>query len=806
MKIKARPINKTAFFFFLLCSLLFFCPLSQSLESITLKGVEIQGNLRVEKDGIRLHLKSRAGDAYDPAVVRRDVKSIYRMGFFDDVKAELSSNGILTYSVTEKPYIREINIVGNKEVSREKIDAALGIGVRTILDRDKVSKGVENVKKLYREQGHLNAKVDFAISPLENNQAIIQLEIDEGKRLLIKKISFEGNKTFSDSDLKGVMATKEEWFLSFLDNRGVLENDILTNDRALLSNHYYDHGYIDLKIGEPLILRRRDGIEVVIRLEEGDQYRVGKVEIGGDLIQEAETLLNKIEITSGQIFRGKRLRNDIGTLSEIYSDKGFAFVQVEPANKVNPEEKTIDIALVITRGPPVYFNRITVSGNTKTRDKVVRRELRATEQELFSGDKIEKSRNALRRTGYFEDVQLDVKKAKQPGTVDLLVGVKEGPTGTFSVGGGISAGDFFATSSVSEKNLFGRGQKVNVQFNLGTSAQDFNLSFTEPYLYDTPLSLGVNAFNREQDFSDFTSRKTGFSTTTSYPLKYIGLPFFQRPPSDDPGFERTEENYHPILEHARGGMGYQIAHEKINNIDDDASDEVQAEEGKSLTSSISPTLTYDSTDHHFSPTEGTKSRLGVEFAGLGGDVNFIKTDVSARWYYSFLRDPDWGTYTLALGGTLGYGVSLSDRPNGEDNLPLFKRYFPGGMKSVRGFDDRSLGPRGTESCTNTDEVAGVNCTIGETDESIGGDKQAIMNLELHFPIYDEFGLRGLAFFDSGQAFASSESFDLGEFRNSVGVGGSWLSPFGPLEVSLGFPLNAESGDETSVLGFSLGGQ
>ncbi len=183
---------------------------------------------------------------------------------------------------------------------------------------------------------------------------------------------------------------------------------------------------------------------------------------------------------------------------------------------------------------------------------------------------------------------------------------------------------------------------MNLHFNLGTSAQDFSLSFTEPYLYDTPLSLGVRAFKGEQEFSDFDSRKIGFGTTTSYPLTYIGLPFFKRPSSGDPGFERTEENYHPILEHARGGMGYRITHEKIDNIDDDASDEVRAEEGKSLVSSISPTLTYDSTDHFFSPTEGTKSSLGVEFAGLGGEVNFIKTDVSARWYYSFLKDPDWG--------------------------------------------------------------------------------------------------------------------------------------------------------------------
>ncbi|MFQ5904267.1 MAG: outer membrane protein assembly factor BamA, partial [Candidatus Binatia bacterium] len=369
MKKKDRVFfNRATSLFVLSYFLLLLCPLLHAQEGVRLKEVRVQGNLRVEEDGIRLHLKTRPGDLFDPVVVDQDVKSIYRMGFFDDVRAELSPDGVLTYSVREKPYIREVKILGNVQVSREKIETALGVRPRTILDRSKVSEGVKRVKKLYSEQGYVNAQVDFAISLLENNQAVILMEISEGSRLLIQKISFEGNRAFSDSELKGLMATKEQWFLSFLTNRGVLERDVLTNDLAILSSHYYDHGYINHKIAEPVILRRRKGIEVVIRIEEGDQYRVGKVEIGGDLIQDAEALLKKVQITTGQIFRGSRLRGDIATLSEIYSDKGFAFAQVAPVTKINPEEKNVDIALVITRGPPVYFNRIIVSGNTKTRD------------------------------------------------------------------------------------------------------------------------------------------------------------------------------------------------------------------------------------------------------------------------------------------------------------------------------------------------------------------------------------------------------------------------------------------------------
>lgn len=788
MRETAGVFNKRALCLVFFCSLLILSAPSPAQE-ISLKEVRVLGNLRVEEDGIRLHLKARAGDPFNQAAVDQDVRAIYRMGFFDDVKAELSPDGVLTYSVKEKPYIREVKIQGNSQLSKEKIETALGISPRAILDRDKVAEGAERVKKLYGEQGYLNAGVDYSISLVENNQAIVNLSIEEGERLLVQKISFEGNRAFPDSELKGLMATKEKWLLSFLTNRGVLDRDILTNDLAILSSYFYDHGYINHRLDDPIILKQRDGIEIVIRVEEGEQYRVGKVEIGGELIEEAEILLKKMELTTGQIFRGSRLRGDIAALTEIYSDKGFAFAQVDPVTRVNAEEKKVDIALVIARGPPVYFNRVMITGNTKTRDKVVRRELEVAEQELFSGDKIKKSRNALQRTGYFEDVQLTSKKTDQVDTVDLLVDVKEGPTGTFSIGAGYSSGDnFIFTTSVAEKNLFGRGQSINATFDLGTVRQDFNLSFTEPYLFDSPLTLGVDAFNTRREFNEFTSGKTGYGVRTSYPLKRLDLPYFRRPSGDD-RYANSEGDYPPYIEYTRGGMSYELTREKIGSIQSGAAASIRDEKGISWTSSLTPGLSYDSRDHFFNPTQGTNAGFSVKFAGLGGDNNFLKTDAKGRWYYPLLKDANWGgTYTAALGGALGYGVGFKERLNGKKNLPLFERYFPGGMNSVRGFSERSLGPR-------------------EGDDAVGGDKQAVFNAELLFPIVEQYGLRGVAFFDMGQAFKKSDSiFDFGEFRRSIGVGGRWLSPFGPLRVELGFPINKKSGDDTSVVGFSLGGQ
>jgi outer membrane protein insertion porin family len=799
----AKIIARYYFLFAFLCSL---SAASSAFgqEKVILKDVKITGNSRVEDDGIRLHLKSRPGDVFNSATVDQDVKAIYRMGFFDDVRADLSPDGVLTYAVKEKPYVRELKIQGASQVSREKVETALGISPRTILDRAKIAEGVDKVRKLYSEQGYVNASVDYAVEVESNNQAVITLDIVEGNRLLIKKVSFEGNKAFSDGELKDQISTKEEWIFSFLTHRGVLDRDMLTNDVAILSNFYNDHGYVDHKIDDPVILRGRDGLEVVFRIHEGAQYRVGKVEIGGDLIEDGKQLLKSINLTTGQIFRGSRLREDIATLSDTYSNKGFAFVQVDPVTNVDSKKKIVDVALIITRGPPVYFNRILVAGNTKTRDNVVRRELLANEQELFSGNKITQSRNALQRSGYFEDVQVTTKKTEQPDTVDVLVDVKEGPTGSFQVGAGYSNGDgLLFNSNISEKNLMGRGQSISANSSLGTKRQDFILSYNDPYFRDTRMGLGLQAFNTKQDYSDYNERKIGFGVTSSYPLKYWKMPFFGATPAESKGSDVLPGN-EPITmwDYMRGSVSYDLTRDKIYGVDpSSAPDSILSEEGTTLTSSVTPGITYDSRDHFFAPTQGTKSAFAIKMAGLGGDSRFIKTDLSARWHYLLFKDPNWGgSYVLALGGSLGYGVDF-----GQSTLPLFERYFLGGINSIRGFTDRSIGPRVPSGCITDNSTDPPTKTCNGTDV-VGGDKAIVSNTELLFPIMEQYGIRGVAFFDMGDSFNDFQKLSFSDIRRSVGAGVRWMSPFGPLRVELGFPINKRPHDETSVLGFSIGSQ
>ncbi len=774
-------------FLFVLGVLVLFPCQATATEVVNVVEVKIRGNLRVEEDGIRIHLKARPGSPLDSATVDQDVRSIYRMGFFDDVKAEVSPDGILTYIVKEKPYIKEITIEGNSKVGKDKIETALGIRPRTILDKDKVAEGVEKVKKLYEESGYGNAKVDYAISPAENNQASIVMYIAEGEQLLIEKISFEGNHSFSDSELKGLMGTKEKWFLSFITGRGVLDQDILTNDVAVLAAYYYDHGYVRHKIDEPVILRGSEGIQIFIRIQEGEQYRVGKVELGGDMIEEPEKLLQSIKLTSGQILRGNRLRDDINGLTEKYANRGFAFVKVEPVTKVDDQAKKVDIAYVITRGPPVYFNRVVIAGNTKTRDKVVRREMKVDEQELFSGNKIKESRNALQRTGYFEDVQLNTKKTERPDTVDLLVDVKEGSTGTFSIGAGYDSGNSISVNlAITERNLFGRGQSLSANGTLGSVDQNFVLSFTEPYVNDKPLSLGVSGFKSKNEYSSFNLSQLGFAISSGYPLSELnGLPFFgTRTPALPSEAELDgREDVYSALHYMRAGVTYGLTHQNISGVSENASQDLKDSEGTSLTSSVTPSVSYDSRDQYFNPTEGAIGNTSFKLAGLGGTTYFFKGDLAGKWYYPVFKDPDWGgTYTLSLGGAIGYGVGY----NGPSSLPLFERYFPGGINSVRGFEDRSLGPRDSQG------------------DLVGGSKQGILNVELIFPILERMGLRGVAFFDMGEAFRHDQSISWGGFRRSVGFGARWQSPFGPLRAELGFPLNARSYDKTSILGFSFG--
>jgi outer membrane protein insertion porin family len=750
-------------------------------DDVRIDRVVITGNQRVEEEAIRAQVRAQPGTRLNEETVDNDIRAIHRMGFFDNVAAELSQQDgkwVLTYRVTERPLIREVHIEGNKKISREDLEGALKVRPKTIFDPEKVRRGIEEAKKLYEKKGYLDASITYTTEPVGENEMVLTYRIDEGKVVRITHLVFEGVRAFSARQLRNVMQTKQAWFLSFVTGAGNLDSDVLKTDIERLTAFYYDHGYIDVKIDEPVIKREKTGLTVTIKIDEGQQYKVGSVDISGDLLPDMAAARKRLSLAPGDVFRTSKLREDITALTEVYGDQGYAFVNVTPDTTVNPATKTVDVTYKVSKGPEVYIDKIDITGNTKTRDKVIRRELQVQEQQRFSGTKLRRSQERLRRLGFFEDINITTRRAESEDRLDLLVDVKEASTGTFSAGAGISSGETFLFNvRLSEINLFGRGQRLILNADVGSIRRNFTLDFTDPYLYDTQVTGRFTLFNWRLIYDQFTRSGTGGSVGALYPLTALGWGSLA-------GYS---------LEDTRAGMDYRIEDADISDVSPNAPAPIQVAQGTSLTSSVTPRLFRDTRNHPFDPTAGSLQDLSFQFAGLGGDSKFIKLDARGRWYFPVWKSPSLGTFVLSHGTTLGYGFSYSGDTS---ELPLFERYFPGGINSVRGFKILSLGPR-----TTVTDTYGLN----EGAFPIGGSEQLIFNNEFIFPIVEGLGLKGVVFFDAGNAFTTFQGIDFGEMRMSVGGGFRWLSPIGPLRIEVGFPLNEHVGDQTQTVMFSFGG-
>jgi outer membrane protein insertion porin family len=748
-----------------------------------LAGVLIEGNQRVDEEAIRVHIRSMPGTPLDPGTVARDVKAIYGMGLFERVDAERrleNGESVLVFQVVERPLIRTIRIEGAEHVKAEELEAALKVSKHTILDAVKVREGLAAAKKLYEEEGYLDAVIEERTVDLGGNEVELVYRIDEKKRVLIRGIEFEGNTAFSDRKLRGVMATKKKGLFSRFTGSGILKRDVLGIDRERLTAFYYEDGYISVRVDEPIVARRGEGLFVTIKIDEGDQYRIGRVEVAGaeGVVADPAQVVARLSSQPGRVFSASALRRDVEKVTDVFADAGYAFASVEPATEIRAPERLVDVRFVAERGPAVYIDRIEIAGNVKTRDKVVRRELRVGEQELFSATELRKSREALQRLGFFRSVDIKTRRAA-PDRLDVAVEVEEGQTGAFSAGAGFSSADrLLFNVRVSEINLFGRGQRIVLNADFGSLRRNFILSFTEPYLLDTRLTLGLDAFSWRLIFSDFTREGTGVGSRVLYPVTAFGW----------------KELWGFPLEEVRLGLDYRFEQAKISDISSSATRSIRLEKGTSLISSVTPRVRRNTLNHAFDPTAGSFQDVGVEVAGLGGDTTFLKATARSRWYRSFWESPTFGTFTYSLGTTVGWG--FGDEGASGDELPLFERFFPGGLDSVRGYKVRSLGPR--EKRLNT-----FGKVVDETE--IGGSQELVVNNEIIFPIIKGLGMKGVVFFDAGEAFTADQGIQVGKLRYAAGGAVRWLSPFGPLQMGIGFPLNPREDDDKSVLLFSFGG-
>lgn len=713
--------------------------------------VLITGNKRIEGDAIKKIIKTKPGDVYLAKSLSQDLKAVYSMGYFEDIRieAEESPQGkVIIFKIKEKPTIRIIRFKGNKVYKDDEIKENLSIRTGSILNIFKVRSNIKLIEELYKEKSYHNVKVTYNIQQLENNQADLEFVIQEGEKILIRHIIFEGNNAYTDKKLKKMMKVSEKGFFSWMTSSGDLNREDLEQDVVKLSAFYYNNGYIQARVGEPQIEFQVDGIDITIKIDEGLRFKVGKVDITGDLVLSEEELRKKLKITKEAYYSRGVVRNDVLALTDLYSDEGYAYAEIFPRIDKNFDELMVNITYVVAKRKQVYFENIIIGGNTKTRDKVIRRELKVYEQELFSGKGLKRSVRNLYRLDYFEDIKVDTVKGSADDKMILKIDVTEKPTGTFAFGAGYSSVEnVFGMASITQRNFLGRGQILQLDAELGGTTTLYRLNFTEPWLFDIPLSARFDLYDWDTDYDLYDKHGQGGGVRFSY----------------------------PVYNFMRASIGYNYEVADIENIDENASESIKELEGENTTSSITTGLIYDSRNKIYNPTEGSRHSISVEYAGIGGDVAFTKYLGETGWYINVF----WDLVTF-LHGEIGYV-----QENSGGDLPDYERFYLGGLNSLRGYDWRDVH------------------VLDENGDEIGGDKFVQFNVEILFPLLKKEGLVGLLFYDTGNVYNDHESIDLGDLRKTAGFGFRWYSPMGPIRLERGYIIDSEgSGGQWE---FGMGG-
>jgi len=717
--------------------------------------VLIEGNQAIEEGAIRAQIKIKEGDVLSSRALREDLKSIFQMGYFLDVRAEKRDwerGKAIVFLVEEKPVIKEIKFSGNKALKTKELEEVVGLKTRAVLNLEAVKESVSKILKKYHEEAFFVAEVEYELETLKKGEVVVHFKIREHKKIRIKTIAFSGNRVFPDEKLKKLLPeTREESFLSWVTKAGTFKEEVLERDLDAILVFYYQKGFYQVKVGKPQVTHDDRGITITIPVEEGRQFKVGKLDIKGDLLASKEELFKLVNISVGEILNRDKVKESVSRLTDRYADKGYAFVDVTPQTVAHQENDWVDLTFEIQQGNKVFFERINILGNTKTRDKVIRRELKAVEGELFSLSALKKSRQSLNQLGYFKEVNLNPKKGSADDKLDLNVQVEEAPTGMLSVGGGYSSIDkMIAMVQISQNNLFGRGQKLVLSGQFGTISQYYNLSFTEPWLFDTRISAGADLFRIRREYDEFTIERTGSGARFGFPL----------------------------FEEVRAYTSYKYEEIEISNVMPTASLIIQDQVGISTTSSITGALRRDSRDQFLDPSTGSDNTLSIDFAGgpLGGSNYFTKYGFNSSWYTT-----PFGEVTFMLHGRIDYIQSYAGH-----RLPLYERFRLGGINSIRGFKAYTIGPKAPNG------------------EVIGGDKELLFNVECIFPLIPVAKIKGLVFFDAGNAFDVGEAYKLEDLRTSAGVGIRWISPVGPLRLEWGYNLRPKPGERRHGWDFSIG--
>lgn len=749
--------------------------------------VEVRGNHRIEAEAIRAAVATKAGQTLDPARLRGDLRAIWKLGVFSDVRA-VTDGKVLTFEVVERPTIRTILVAGNHELALDKIDEVIELKRDAIADQVAIRKSRDKIAELYLAHGFMFATVDSALVATDGGQVDVRFTVDEHAKVMVSDVAFTGNRAIASGELRKQMSTRPPGALSFITGSGVFRRDELERDLAILTGYYLDHGFATVQIAPPALEPSRDRkrLMVKIAIEEGPRFAYGAIGVKGDLLGTPAQHLALIRSRPGATFVRSMVEADRKALEIHYQDLGFANASVVPRPHFDLAHHRIAIDFEVVRGQRVFIDRIDIRGNAKTLDKVIRREMQIAEGELFSATKLEQSRQRVTALGYFESVAISTRRGSSDDLIDVAVEVHERSTSTFQVGAGFSSTEsFLVQGQVATGNLLGRGQSLSGQVQLSSVRRLFALHFVDPYFLDSQWTLGTELYNQTSSLGAYARTATGGSLTLGYPLA---------------------DHLHGFLTYRLEDVGIATGFGGLASFGTTASPLPALDTANLLrggwTSSIRGSLAYDTRDNRLLPTSGAYATAYAEYASrlTGSENEFVRYGGFARRYRHL------GPFVLRLNAEFGVTQSLDGR-----GVPLTERYLLGGISDLRGYQPRSLGPH-----LWSQHPGDVGQPLDPL--AIGGNLEVIGNAELEFPLVKSIGLSGVAFFDIGNAYnlesrfctrrgsdACTSGFDaITSLRKSVGVGVRWLSPIGPLRLEWGLPLDLKRGEKPDGLEFSIG--
>lgn len=727
----------------------------------TIRDIRVEGSERVEAATVLTYLSLHKGDVLNQDALDASLKSLFATGLFADVQLS-ENNGVLTVKVVENPVINIVQFEGNDKLKDDQLLSEISARPRQVFTRTKIQNDVTRLYEIYQRNGRFSANIEPKIIELDQNRVNLVFEIAEGPVTEIGSIRFVGNERFSDEELRGELASKESRWYNFLATNDRFDQDRMAFDQELLRQFYLKEGYADFRVLSAVseLSSDKENFFVTMTVEEGSRYKVGDVRVNSQIRNlDPMSLKDQISLVVGDWYDANEVKNTVEQMTKKLGDMQYAFVAVVPDVVRNKEKGTIDVVFSINESPRVFVERVNINGNSRTLDKVIRREMDLVEGDPFSRTKLAKSERNINNLGYFGKVDIKTLPGSAPDKTVVDVAVEEQSTGEISLGAGFSTADGpLADFHISERNLLGKGQDLSFSTTIAGAKTEFDVSFTEPYFMDRDLSAGVDAFHitkDQQDQSSFDQRRTGGGVRMGYPLS----------------------------DKLRQTWKYRLEQNEITNVDSNASLFIQQQEGDRLTSAVSQVLAYDDLDSKIFPTDGVSAWVNAEVAGVGGDAKYISGKLGGSYYY-----PVSEGWVLNVMGELGAVEGYSD-----SDVKINERYFMGGT-NLRGFEKAGAGPRDLL-----------------TNDSLGGKKFYRGTAELSFPIGfpEEMGVLGHAFNDVGSLWGLDENnqvniADESSLRASAGVGLSWRSPMGPIRIDLSEPYLKENYDVKQVFRFSFG--